>query len=74
MEKRLRIIPKWLAPAENLSKPTPFTARRDPKTGRWEIIQPSPRKQTRFLGKLQTLASISQRNLMNLGKGLRIQA
>jgi|GEM_PF-2398667 len=61
-------------PCRKPLKTNPFTARRDPKTGRWEIIQPSPRKQTRFLGKLQTLASISQRNLMNLGKGLRIQA
>jgi hypothetical protein len=61
-------------PCNKPLKGNPFVARRDPKTGQWQVIKQSPRKQSYFLGKIHPLHQTVARVTFQPIEGIRLQA
>lgn len=61
-------------PCNKPLKTNPFVARRDPKTGQWQVINHNPRKQNQFLGKIHPLNQSLARMTCKINVELLLQA
>jgi hypothetical protein len=61
-------------PCKKPLKSNPFTARRNPKTGRWEIIKPNSGQKTTFLRAIQPSLSVVHQKALSMDNALLLHA